>query len=102
VVKRYSQIKQNALKIFMKLKCPLKVSWEISPLVLDLFKTNLALKTFPYFLGPEIKKKKETMLWSSVVFKFFFSHVAPKVSIESQENLAKSGYKTNREIKKKI
>jgi hypothetical protein len=28
------------------------------------------------------------------------SHLAPKALIESQENLAKSGYKTNREIKK--
>jgi hypothetical protein len=102
VVKRYSQIKQNALKIFMKLKCPLKVSWEISPLVLDLFKTNLALKTFPYFLGPEIKKKKKQCYGLVLFLNFFFSHVAPKVSIESQENLAKSGYKTNREIKKKI
>jgi hypothetical protein len=32
-----------------------------------------------------------------VYFVFQFSHVAPKMMINPQEDLAKSGYKTNRE-----
>jgi hypothetical protein len=40
--------------------------------------------------------------WSSLFFlkKKKHSHVAPKMMIKPQENLTKSGYKTNREIKK--
>jgi hypothetical protein len=55
------------------------------------FGENNYLFIFPKLLrGGGRKKKRKTL---SLVFFFFqFSHVAPKVAISPQEDLAKSGY----------
>jgi hypothetical protein len=59
--------------------------------------TNISL-----FSGSRNLKKKKQCYGLVLFFLKKNSHLAPKVPIESQENLAKSGYKTNREIKKNL